>query len=86
MKIWHESRLSDEFKTVLDIYRQCTDKIKHPDQNQASKMVVGSSQQDTLDLGFVLRSTRQQGEPVILRELMLLDGLDHVSPSKRRYH
>ncbi|VDO77914.1 unnamed protein product [Schistosoma margrebowiei] len=44
-------------------------------------MVVGGSQQETLDLGFVLIATCQQGVPVILGELMLLDGLDSVSPS-----
>ncbi|VDP45830.1 unnamed protein product [Schistosoma mattheei] len=44
-------------------------------------MVFRSSQQETLNLGFVPLGTRQQGEPVILRELMLPDGLDPVSPS-----
>ncbi|VDO50423.1 unnamed protein product [Schistosoma margrebowiei] len=34
-------------------------------------MVVGGSQQETLDPGFVLLGTRQQGVPVILRELLL---------------
>ncbi|VDP37874.1 unnamed protein product, partial [Schistosoma margrebowiei] len=32
-------------------------------------MVVGGSRQETLDPGFVLLDTRQQGVPVILREL-----------------
>ncbi|VDP06043.1 unnamed protein product [Schistosoma margrebowiei] len=32
-------------------------------------MVVGGSQQETLDPGFVLLGTRQQGVLVILREL-----------------
>ncbi|VDO49379.1 unnamed protein product [Schistosoma margrebowiei] len=36
---------------------------------------------ETLDLDFVLFGTRQQGVPVILRELVLLDGFDLVSPS-----
>ncbi|VDO55649.1 unnamed protein product [Schistosoma margrebowiei] len=31
-------------------------------------MVVGGSQQETLDPGFVLLGTRQQGVPVILRD------------------
>ncbi|VDP35699.1 unnamed protein product [Schistosoma margrebowiei] len=44
-------------------------------------MVIGGSRQETLDPGFVLLGTRQQGVPVILRELMLPDGLDLVSPS-----
>ncbi|VDP32409.1 unnamed protein product [Schistosoma curassoni] len=44
-------------------------------------MVVGGSQQKSLDPGFVLLGTRQQGVPVILRELVLPDGLDPVSPS-----
>ncbi|VDP50088.1 unnamed protein product [Schistosoma curassoni] len=37
----------------------------------------------TLDPGFVLLGTRQQGVPVILRELVLPDGFDSVSPSFR---
>ncbi|VDP77428.1 unnamed protein product [Schistosoma mattheei] len=44
-------------------------------------MVVGGSQQETLDPGFVLLGTRQQGVPVFLRELVLSDGCDLVSPS-----
>ncbi|VDP67604.1 unnamed protein product [Schistosoma curassoni] len=44
-------------------------------------MVVGGSQQGTLDPGFVLLGTRQQGVPVILRELVLPGGFDLVSPS-----
>ncbi|VDO94290.1 unnamed protein product [Schistosoma margrebowiei] len=43
-------------------------------------MVVGGSQ-ETLDLGFVLLVTRQQGVLVILRKLVLPDGFDLVSPS-----
>ncbi|VDP64680.1 unnamed protein product [Schistosoma mattheei] len=44
-------------------------------------MVVGGSQQETMDPCFVLLGTRQQGVPVILRELVLLDGFIPVSPS-----
>ncbi|VDO65144.1 unnamed protein product [Schistosoma margrebowiei] len=44
-------------------------------------MVLGGSQQESLDLGFVLPGTHQQGVPVILRELMLPDRFDLVSPS-----
>ncbi|VDP39330.1 unnamed protein product [Schistosoma curassoni] len=44
-------------------------------------MVVGGSRQGTLDPGFVLLGTRQQGVPVILRELVLPDGFYPVSPS-----
>ncbi|VDO61373.1 unnamed protein product [Schistosoma curassoni] len=44
-------------------------------------MVVGGSQQETLDPVFVLLGTRQQGVHVILRELVLSDGFDIVSPS-----
>ncbi|VDP06597.1 unnamed protein product [Schistosoma mattheei] len=44
-------------------------------------MVVGGSQQETLNPGFVLLGTRQQGVPVILRELVLPGGFDLVSPS-----
>ncbi|VDP45994.1 unnamed protein product [Schistosoma margrebowiei] len=43
-------------------------------------MEVGSSRQETLDTGFVLLGTRQQGVPVISRELELADGFDLVSP------
>ncbi|VDO75648.1 unnamed protein product [Schistosoma curassoni] len=35
----------------------------------------------TLDPGFVLLGTRQQGVPVILRELVLPGGFDLVPPS-----
>ncbi|VDP31131.1 unnamed protein product [Schistosoma mattheei] len=45
------------------------------------KVVVGGSQQETRDPGFLLLGTRQQGVLVILRELMLLDGFDPLSPS-----
>ncbi|VDP16675.1 unnamed protein product [Schistosoma margrebowiei] len=44
-------------------------------------MVVGGSQQETLDSDFVLPGTRQQDVPVILNELVLADGFDPVSPS-----
>ncbi|VDP01704.1 unnamed protein product [Schistosoma margrebowiei] len=44
-------------------------------------MVVGGSRQETLNSGFVLYGTRQQGVPVILRELMLPGGFDLVLPS-----
>ncbi|VDO51596.1 unnamed protein product [Schistosoma margrebowiei] len=44
-------------------------------------MVVRGSQQETLDRGFVLFGTHQQGVPVILRELVLPGGFDLVSPS-----
>ncbi|VDO54494.1 unnamed protein product [Schistosoma margrebowiei] len=43
-------------------------------------MVVGGSRQETLDRGFVLLGIRQQGVPVILRELVLSGGFDLVSP------
>ncbi|VDP67972.1 unnamed protein product [Schistosoma curassoni] len=44
-------------------------------------MMVGGSEQETLDPGFVLLSTRQQGVSVILQELVLPDGFNPVSPS-----
>ncbi|VDP52555.1 unnamed protein product, partial [Schistosoma curassoni] len=44
-------------------------------------MVVGGSQQETLNPGFVLLGTRQQGVPVVLRELVFPDGFELVSPS-----
>ncbi|VDP21933.1 unnamed protein product [Schistosoma margrebowiei] len=47
-------------------------------------MVVRGSQQETLDPSFVLFGTRQQGVPVILRELVLPGGLDLVSPRLSR--
>ncbi|VDP72401.1 unnamed protein product [Schistosoma mattheei] len=51
-------------------------------------MVVRGNQQETLDPDFVLLGARQQDVPVILRELVLPDGFDPVSPSftVRRYH
>ncbi|VDP19597.1 unnamed protein product [Schistosoma margrebowiei] len=44
-------------------------------------MVVAGSRQETLNPGFVLLGTRQQGVPVILRELVLPGGFDPISPS-----
>ncbi|VDP18600.1 unnamed protein product [Schistosoma margrebowiei] len=44
-------------------------------------MAVGGSRQETLDPGFVLLGTRQQGVPVILRVLVLPGGFDPVPPS-----
>ncbi|VDO67881.1 unnamed protein product [Schistosoma mattheei] len=44
-------------------------------------MVVKGSQQETLSPCFVLLGTRQQGVPVVLKELMSPDGFDPVSPS-----
>ncbi|VDO98225.1 unnamed protein product [Schistosoma mattheei] len=44
-------------------------------------MEVRDSQQETLNPGFVLFATRQQGVPVILRELMLPERSDHLSTS-----
>ncbi|VDO83672.1 unnamed protein product [Schistosoma margrebowiei] len=44
-------------------------------------MVVGGGRQETLDPGFVLLDSRQQGVPVILRELVLSGEFDHVSPN-----
>ncbi|VDP79551.1 unnamed protein product [Schistosoma mattheei] len=41
---------------------------------------VGGSKQETLDPAFVLLGTRQQGVPVVLRELVLPDGFDPVPP------
>ncbi|VDO25459.1 unnamed protein product [Schistosoma margrebowiei] len=44
-------------------------------------MVVEGSRQETLNPGFVVLGTRQQGVPVILKELLLPDGFDPVSLS-----
>ncbi|VDP45232.1 unnamed protein product [Schistosoma margrebowiei] len=44
-------------------------------------MVVGGSRQEILDKGCVLLGTRQQGLPVILRELVLPGGFDPASPN-----
>ncbi|VDP20408.1 unnamed protein product [Schistosoma margrebowiei] len=44
-------------------------------------MVVGGSEQETLDPDFMLFGTRQHGEPVISKVLVLPDGFDLVSPS-----
>lgn len=45
------------------------------------KVVVRSSWQETVDLGFVLLGARQQSVLVILRYLMLPGGSDSVSSS-----
>ncbi|VDO76398.1 unnamed protein product [Schistosoma margrebowiei] len=45
-------------------------------------MVVGGSRQKTLDPGFVLLGTRQQGVPVMLRELVLPGGFDLTISNK----
>ncbi|VDP72088.1 unnamed protein product [Schistosoma mattheei] len=44
-------------------------------------MVVEGSRHETLDPGFVLPGTRQQGVPVILRELGIPGGVYPVSLS-----
>ncbi|VDP65122.1 unnamed protein product [Schistosoma mattheei] len=44
-------------------------------------MVVDGGRQETLYQSFVPFGTRQQGIPVILIELMLLDGFDPMSSS-----
>ncbi|VDP52202.1 unnamed protein product [Schistosoma curassoni] len=44
-------------------------------------MVVGGSQQETVNPGLMLLGTRQKGVPVILRELVLPDGFNPVLPS-----
>ncbi|VDP54284.1 unnamed protein product [Schistosoma curassoni] len=46
-----------------------------------NQMVVRGIQQEILDPGFLLLGTHQQDVPVILRELVLPDGFDHVSPN-----
>ncbi|VDP32224.1 unnamed protein product [Schistosoma curassoni] len=45
------------------------------------KMLVGGSQQETLDPGFVLFGIHQHGVPVILKKLVLPNGFGPVSPS-----
>ncbi|VDO69181.1 unnamed protein product [Schistosoma curassoni] len=42
--------------------------------------MIGDSQHETLDVDFVLLSSCQQSVPIILRELMLPDGFNPVSP------
>ncbi|VDP26124.1 unnamed protein product [Schistosoma margrebowiei] len=53
---------------------------------ELSGMVVGGSQQETLNPGFVLFGTRQQGVPVILRELVRIRSRVTQHHSQRRYH
>ncbi|VDO50275.1 unnamed protein product [Schistosoma margrebowiei] len=43
--------------------------------------MVGGSRQETLDQGFVLLGTRQQGVSVVLSGLVLPDRFDLMSPS-----
>ncbi|VDP33563.1 unnamed protein product [Schistosoma curassoni] len=49
---------------------------------EALEMVVGGSRQETLDPGFVLLGTHQQGVPVFLRDLVLPGEFDLVSPTE----
>ncbi|VDO78886.1 unnamed protein product [Schistosoma margrebowiei] len=42
-------------------------------------MVFEGSRQETLDPGFVLLGTRQQGVPVILKELVLPGGFGYIT-------
>ncbi|VDP84559.1 unnamed protein product, partial [Schistosoma mattheei] len=56
------------------VYKNLTDYLR-------IHMVIGDIRQETLDMGFVLLGTRQQGVPVILRKLVLPGGFDPVSPS-----
>ncbi|VDP67242.1 unnamed protein product [Schistosoma mattheei] len=44
-------------------------------------MVFGGSRQEIMKQDIVLFGTRQQSVPIILRELMLPEGPDPVSPS-----
>ncbi|VDP10470.1 unnamed protein product [Schistosoma margrebowiei] len=44
-------------------------------------MVVGSSQQENFDLGFVLLGTCQQSVPVILSRLMFHGRFNPIPPS-----
>ncbi|VDO86136.1 unnamed protein product [Schistosoma margrebowiei] len=44
-------------------------------------MVGGGIKRKTLNPGFVLLRTHQQGVPVILRKLMIPDGFHLMSPS-----
>ncbi|VDP00903.1 unnamed protein product [Schistosoma margrebowiei] len=48
-------------------------------------MVVGGSRQETLDPGFVLLGTRQQGIPVILKERVLPGRFDLVSTTSNHH-
>ncbi|VDP32917.1 unnamed protein product [Schistosoma curassoni] len=53
-------------------------KLRKFDFRAPDFMVVGGSQQETVDPGFVLLGTRQHGVPAILRELVFPGGLDLV--------
>ncbi|VDP68521.1 unnamed protein product [Schistosoma curassoni] len=63
--------------TILFIEKKSISKVV----DKKEKIVVGGNRQETLDPDFVLLGTRQQSVPVILRELVLPDGFDPVSPS-----
>ncbi|VDP65971.1 unnamed protein product, partial [Schistosoma curassoni] len=54
----------------INLYLSYQDNLEHI----LKGMVVGGSHQETLNPGFVLLGTRQQGVPVILRELVLPGG------------
>ncbi|VDO48952.1 unnamed protein product [Schistosoma margrebowiei] len=72
-----EKSLTDEYLILNELYE-----VRAFINNKyCIVMVVGGSQQETLDPGFVLFGTHQQGVPVILRELVLPGGFDLMSPS-----
>ncbi|VDO66191.1 unnamed protein product [Schistosoma curassoni] len=51
------------------------------DNDNDHHVVVGGRRQESLDPGFVLLGTHQQGVSVFLRELVLPDGFDPASSS-----
>ncbi|VDO84005.1 unnamed protein product, partial [Schistosoma curassoni] len=74
----NDSLISDEIPCKSE-----ENMLNESSHDRKPDIVVGGSRQKTLDPGFLLLGTRQQGVPVVLRELMLPDGFDLVSPSIR---
>ncbi|VDP56194.1 unnamed protein product [Schistosoma curassoni] len=56
-------------------------RVSSPSRNALIWSRVYSQYRETLDLSFLLLGTRQQGVPVILRDVVLPGGFDPVSPS-----
>ncbi|VDO88977.1 unnamed protein product [Schistosoma margrebowiei] len=69
--------------TDIDILihkRAIKDEYVYHDVAKISRVNKKMNKPKFLDLGFVLHGTRQQGAPALLRELILLDGSEPVSP------
>ncbi|VDP52534.1 unnamed protein product [Schistosoma curassoni] len=76
--IWNSKQLSSSQHRGRNFQYECEDSstvwCENSEKYESYHAEDTSSQQETLALGFVLLGTRQQGVPVILKELMLPGG------------